>query len=306
MGNEIVKVFDYASMNEKNFSECRNILREMVDRSVNGVKRNFLEMGYFAWLSNKRLSGKFVWITFNHCTSDVIDYLQRRHGLSKSTVYAAIKCFENFCEETERGSFRLKEEYSSYSQSQLVELLPMSAEERGKVTPEMSVKEIRAIKKQSKAVKPKEPEQLVIEETSEEFSGRPENEPPEKKEPVVIKAPEPDHDTLVERAVARKKVLPNDAKRKEWIRNYEKWGVWISVPDLNMTYYRYDVDDKVAFIVSVVLSAPKPWKPDGKDERWHLCDLVDGKPDVFSPGGCALSVLTEYLQKHASPVIIFE
>lgn len=306
MGNEIVKVFDYDSILEMDFSDCRKNLREMVDRSVNGVKRNFLEMGYFAYLCDKRCSGKLMWITYDYCTCTVTDYLQRRHRLSKSTVYAAINCFENFCEETERGSFRLKDEYSSFSQSQLVELLPMSAEERGKVTPEMSVKEIRAIKKQSKAVKPKEPEQLVIEETSKEFSGRPENEPPEKKEPVVIKASEPDHDTLVERAVARKKVLTNDAKRKEWIRNYEKWGVWFSVPDLNMTYYRYDVDDKVAFIVSVVQSAPKPWCQDGKHVLWHLCNLVDGKPECFSPSGCAMSVLTEYLQKHATPVTIFE
>ena len=35
----------------------------------------------------------------------------------------------------------------------------------------------------------------------------------------------------------------NDAKRKEFLKNYREWGVWITTPELGLTYYKYELPE---------------------------------------------------------------
>jgi hypothetical protein len=35
----------------------------------------------------------------------------------------------------------------------------------------------------------------------------------------------------------------NDAKRREFLKTYRDWGVWITTPELGLTYYRYDLPE---------------------------------------------------------------
>jgi hypothetical protein len=35
----------------------------------------------------------------------------------------------------------------------------------------------------------------------------------------------------------------NTDKRREFIRNYSEWGVWLTVPELGLTCYKYDLPD---------------------------------------------------------------
>jgi len=39
------------------------------------------------------------------------------------------------------------------------------------------------------------------------------------------------------------KLWGNDDKRKEFLKDYKAWGVWITVPELGLTYYKYELPD---------------------------------------------------------------
>lgn len=305
-----INVFGGVDFEKAGFFKSRELVRCQLDYAVGNFKTSFLIIGYLAAMASglvPKIDGFSSYVIWENCTLSIVDYLMQRYNFKKSSVYAAIDCYKQFCVSTSPGVFALKEAYADYSQSQLVELLPMSAEERKKVSPDMSVRDIRKLKQSLKLAKPSKvlpPVQDLpaASDASETFSGRPENPAPVSSAPTVCTATETPAASTVQ-----KKVLTNDKTRKEWIRAYEKWGVWIDVPDLNMKYYRYNVDRKTAFIVTEVTSKPQTWNPSGKRVYWHLCDLdKGGKPNNFIPGGCALSVLTDYLQKHKVAVTVYE
>lgn len=43
--------------------------------------------------------------------------------------------------------------------------------------------------------------------------------------------------------------LTNDARRREFIRNYEAWGVWFYEPRLRISYYKCELPDGSSIVV---------------------------------------------------------
>ena len=39
------------------------------------------------------------------------------------------------------------------------------------------------------------------------------------------------------------KMWSNDQKRAAFIKDFKAWGVWFTQPELNLTYYKYDLPD---------------------------------------------------------------
>ncbi|MCD8308428.1 MAG: hypothetical protein LUD19_01140, partial [Clostridia bacterium] len=79
----------------------------------------------------------------NCCAAFFFDYCEKEFDLEKSQVSRYMNIVVEFGDEG-RG---FKQEWQAFSYSQLSELLPMSAEDRKKVTPDMTVKMIRELKK---------------------------------------------------------------------------------------------------------------------------------------------------------------
>ena len=73
------------------------------------------------------------------------EYVRAECGLSESTASRHISRMEQFSEGG--NSPKLAEKYAAYSTSQLQEMLYLTDEQRIQVTPEMTVKEIREVKK---------------------------------------------------------------------------------------------------------------------------------------------------------------
>ena len=141
----------------------------------------------------------------------------------------------------------------------------------------------------------KDPNQTVL--VVDDNSGRPENSAPEKKDPIVIEAQEPQ---LSSKLVS----LTNDKQRKEWLHNYEKWGVWLDVPPLKMKYYRYDFGNGDYCIVTVQ-EIPKKSYNDGKQVLYSLV-RPKSYPDTFHPGGNAQSMITDYLRETKTAVMQYQ
>lgn len=135
--------------------------REYYAQLITEVKRAMSGIGaskYALGLELKRLYESDVYCTdpgwVSPCKSDdgtISCYLcsyvffrecEKNFDLDKSQVSR----YMNIVDEFGDGENGLKQEWSAYSWSQLVELLPLTPEERKEITPEMTIKAIRAYK----------------------------------------------------------------------------------------------------------------------------------------------------------------
>ena len=92
-------------------------------------------------------------------------------------------------------------------------------------------------------------------------------------------------------------LLANNEKRREFIQNYKEWGVWITQPELNLTYYKYDLpntnggkliamehlyesyygDGEVKTLVTYYLHTGKYFRPSAASESEVAAQLKDIK-----------------------------
>lgn len=133
--------------------KCRfeNVKEAILDVN-NNVKKNFIKIGYE--LDYIKTTGLFRYahkpgehyVVYNQFNTDSFtDFVRDYFGFSKTTTKNLIAIHNRFSLKGFDG--RCLEEYEPYSYSQLVEMLPLSNEEIVKVNPEMSIREIREIKK---------------------------------------------------------------------------------------------------------------------------------------------------------------
>lgn len=89
----------------------------------------------------------------------------------------------------------------------------------------------------------------------------------------------------------------NDQKRREFIKNYKVWGCWFTQPELDLTYYKYDLPGGGRIIAMQYLREPYPSeKPKGRDgfivcERFYL---QRGK--YFNPSASSDHEIAEHLK----------
>ncbi len=115
----------------------RYILSDMAD-----LKRSFIRLGFH--LCEFR---RYAFYTEFGYTS-MEDFCEANLGLSKSSVSRLIKVYLEFSKVQDfTHTMFLDEKYADYSYSQLCEMLNMSDEQRRQVKPDMTVKEIRDLKK---------------------------------------------------------------------------------------------------------------------------------------------------------------
>lgn len=154
------------------------------------------------------------------------DYVKERFGLKRSSAYAFINVYKTF---GMPGGTKLKPKYEAYNYSQLSEMLSLPEAKRDEIKPEMTVKEIREIKKRNAA--------QVVEAVEATF-------------PEVTK-----QDSITVEAVTEAKpgntrlLFKNKTEREKWVEKINVNGyVWVDVPTLKMRVYRYDFRNGVSLL----------------------------------------------------------
>ena len=77
----------------------------------------------------------------------------------------------------------------------------------------------------------------------------------------------------------------NNDQRKEWLRNYEAWGLWYTDRNIDVKYYKYDFADGSRLVVTEYLNRINGWNGKEKEDEYyfHLLEkdkkpYGDGKP----------------------------
>lgn len=115
----------------------RDSLDIIKDESVK-IQKSFVKIGwYLKHIRDNELYTEDGYTNVYECAADQLGY-------SQSTVSRFINICEKFSKD--RNSPELDEKYAGFDKSQMIEMLPMEEEHLEKVSPEMTVKQIREIK----------------------------------------------------------------------------------------------------------------------------------------------------------------
>lgn len=114
----------------------------LIYEDLNDIKHKFVDIGFRLKEANDRkYYARLGYASIEEFSDDLFD-------LKKSSVYQLIGIADKFCNKCTR---QLRPEYDDYSQSQLVEMLSCSDYEIKKISPDLTVQEIRLFKKAQKA-----------------------------------------------------------------------------------------------------------------------------------------------------------
>jgi hypothetical protein len=94
--------------------------------------------------------------------------------------------------------------------------------------------------------------------------------------------------------------LKNEKERKEWLKRFRSWGVWIEVPELDQSYYRYNFANGTSLIV-LVANSFNVWS-DSTSHSFELIrySIIDDKRSSYDSSGVSFSDVVNWLTKNSS------
>lgn len=113
--------------------------RQYIREDMKNIAVNFLKLGYH--LRELHRDGTYAHAGYN----SVAEFAETEFGIKKSTCYNFIKLVETYSQNG--NSIYLDEDYEGFGYSQLVEMLSLPEEKRIRINPDMSIVQIREVKK---------------------------------------------------------------------------------------------------------------------------------------------------------------
>ena len=111
-------------------------------RDISDIKTYYIRLGFH--LDEFRRFGYYEDFGF----SDLYEFCASNLGLDKSAVSRCINVWSNYCRvDGYTRTMFLDDRYSNYSYSQLCEMLSLTSDQRKRVLPDMTIKDIRDFKK---------------------------------------------------------------------------------------------------------------------------------------------------------------
>lgn len=267
---------------------------------------------------------------------DIYELSEKEFGFQRSSTAAYIavydKYFGYYPGDCPRKRFLEYEVLSSskwlqFSFSQLVEMLPLDDYDRGLIKPEMTVKQIREWRQNHKFVVLEDGDCVMYGELSEkqrrEYADYKERQKAERgaaksgvDDSVQTSGQEKcstadanlqdfEKDVVVQsaKAVAKSVLLglKNRQQREVFVNFYEDWGVWLSVPELNLTCYKYKFANGHELVVSVY-SAYVDYGVSHRREELRRYHVIDDKRTFFDLTGVPLTYVLNYMTEFAKEI----
>lgn len=110
---------------------------------IHDLQHTYIRLGFHLWEMNLNC------YHFDLGFDSFYDFCSVNLGMDRSEVSRCISVYKAFCMRDAHGNFMnfIDDRYANYTYSQLCEMLPMSDDQRKAVKPEMTVREIRDLKK---------------------------------------------------------------------------------------------------------------------------------------------------------------
>ncbi len=141
-----IKTFDVMSLSKAGLINpeqlgCQDSIDIIKDESLK-IQKSFVKIGwYLKHIRDNELYKELGYNSVWECATDQLGY-------SQSTSSRFINICEKFSKDHNSPELDIK--YADFDKSQMIEMLPMEQEQLEQVTPDMTVKEIRAIKEKKK------------------------------------------------------------------------------------------------------------------------------------------------------------
>lgn len=145
-------------MNSINDLECNHLngtmgVTQKIKNAVEETAKQFVYIGFLLW------EVKEYKYYYENGYDSVYEYAEAELGFKRSSTKNFIAICETFCRRSgqfgETPTMFLADNWNQFKYSQLTEMLSMSAEKRKQATPDMTIKQLRELKRE-----PEEPKQI--------------------------------------------------------------------------------------------------------------------------------------------------
>lgn len=144
-------------MNYNNDLECNHLngtmgVTQKIKNAMEETAKQFVYIGFLLW------EVKEYKYYYENGYDSVYEYAEAELGFKRSSTKNFIAICETFCRRS--GQFRetptmfLADNWNQFKYSQLTEMLSMSAEKRKQATPDMTIKQLRELKREPEEPKP--------------------------------------------------------------------------------------------------------------------------------------------------------
>ena len=300
---------------------------KMVKLNLQDIKNSFFEIGFR--LNEANMLGYYKELGF----ASIEELAESEFGFKRSTTYNLIGIFRRFSVYGYETGYvyknQIRDECKDYTYSQLVEInrlkyLPFRRSLNENIPIDSSVRDIIGYVKYANSFRGSisrtlpewkqmndvfemkiQPIKEVVQ-TFGQIEGQVSME--EVLEPVpeeiVASAPEKKAEIVFSsfEAPKGKLSLKNKKEREEWLENYKDWGVWLKVPQVSKTFYRYNFVNGCAFIVEECLEY---WSFSSvlESKVCHRYAVIDDDHPEYAYGVIGrVSAAVEWLTKHAKEI----
>ncbi len=94
--------------------------------------------------------------------------------------------------------------------------------------------------------------------------------------------------------------LRNKEERERWLNDFRNWGVWLDVPEVNKTFYRFNFKNGCAIIVEVGAEYWDAYSTDrGKAHERISYSIIDSEHQKFNSQGDSFTMVIQWLTKYS-------
>jgi len=94
--------------------------------------------------------------------------------------------------------------------------------------------------------------------------------------------------------------LRNKEERERWLNDFRNWGVWLDVPEVNKTFYRFNFKNGCAIVVEVGIEYWDSYATErGKSHEKISYSIIDNEHQKFNSQGDSFTMVIQWLTKNS-------
>ncbi len=94
--------------------------------------------------------------------------------------------------------------------------------------------------------------------------------------------------------------LRNKEEREHWLNDFRNWGVWLDVPEVNKTFYRYDFKNGCSIVVEVGIEYYDAYSVQRGNAHERISySIIDSDHKQFNSQGDSFTMVIQWLTKYS-------